>query len=88
MTGRLGDHATVSSPVGPAPSPFDPMVTAQLVLYMSESAEVFKLSQLQSLYKKKLGELARPCPNLNPTRFKEHLLNNLPDGWHSFSRGI
>ena len=63
------------------------MVTAQLVLYMSESGKVFKRTHLESLYKAKLEELGRPCHDINPTRFKDHLLSNLPAGWHSFAKG-
>jgi hypothetical protein len=70
-----------------APPVFDPMVTAQLVLYMSESGKVFKRTHLESLYKEKLEELGRPCPDINPTRFKDHLLDSLPTGWHSFTKG-
>ena len=66
---------------------FNPMVTAQLVLYMAESGKVFKRTHLESLYKEKLKELGHPCPNINPTWFKDHLLNNLPAGWHSFTKG-
>lgn len=79
------DSTTAAS--GPALHPYDAMVTAQLVFFMSESGGTFKLVQLQSLYKKKLEELGRTCPQVNPTRFKEHLLHHLPTGWDSFSKG-
>ena len=59
---------------------FDPMVTAQLFLYMSESGKVFKRTHLESLYKDKLEELGRPCPDINATMFKDHLLSSLPTG--------
>ena len=53
---------------------FNLMVTDQLVFYMAESGKVFKRRHLVSLYKEKLKELGHPCPNINPTRFKNHLL--------------
>ena len=80
------DRAAASASDTPN-TPFDVMVTAQLVLYMSDSSQVFKLSQLQSLYKNKLIEPGRPCPILNPTRFKEHILKNLPADWYAFTKG-
>lgn len=54
---------------------------------MAESGKVFKRTHLESLCKEKLKELGHPCPNINPTRFKDHLLNNLPAGWHRFTKG-
>ena len=81
------NRSSTSEPAGCPLSPFDPMVIAQLVLYMTDSTEAFKLSTLQFLYKKKLDELGRTCPKLNATRFKEHLLKHLPPGWASFTRG-
>ena len=72
---------------GHAPPVFDSMVTSQLVLYMSESGKVFKRTHLESLYKDKLEELGRPCPDINATRFKDHLLSSLPTGWHSYTKG-
>lgn len=66
---------------------YDPLVIAQLIIYMTESKEVFKLARLKFLYKQKLAELGRPCENdINSTRFKEHLLDNLP-GWTAVQEG-
>ena len=54
---------------------------------MSESGKVFKRTHIESLYKDKLEELGRPCPDINATRFKDHLLSRLPTGWHSYTKG-
>ena len=81
------NRAAASDPSGPAPPLYDPLVSAQLVLYLSESNEVSKLPILLCLYKNKMNELGRIFPHLNATRFKQHLLQHLPHGWASFSRG-
>ena len=80
------NHSADSASHGHAPPVFDSMVTSQLVLYMSESGKVFTRTHLESLYKDKLEELGRPCPDINATRFKDHLLSSLSTGWHSSPR--
>lgn len=67
---------------------YDPLVIAQLVVYMTESKEVFKLATLTNLYRQRLAEVSRPCEHeINSTRFKEHLLDSLPDGWTAINKG-
>ena len=68
---------------------YDPLVTAQLVVYMIESkGEVFDLATLKKLCLQQLVEMGRPCDqNINSTRFKEHILKHLPDGWTAVTKG-
>ena len=81
------DKAKKSFPNKTKQDVYDSLVIAQLIIYMTESREVFKLATLKVLYKQKLAELGRPCENdKNSTRFKEHLLDNLP-GWTAVLKG-
>lgn len=68
---------------------YDPLVTAQLVVYMIESkGEVFNLATLKKLYLQRLYEMGRLCDKeINSTRFKEHVLKHLPDGWTAVTKG-
>lgn len=75
--------------VGPAPSPFDPMICAQMVaLIESSDTSIFKLSELRDMYRTLMKD--QGCPlgdNRDPhsTRFKEHLLSLLPE-WAEYSK--
>ena len=65
------------------------MVMAQLIALVEDSrTEVFKLSELQELYKTMMSEMGRPCSGREPhaTRFKDNMLHHLPD-WAEFSQG-
>ena len=74
---------------GPAPPQFDPISTAQIVALVEDSDSVFKLSALRQMYRTLMEEQGSPCHDTrepNSTRFKEHLLNLLPE-WAEFSQG-
>ena len=67
----------------------DPLVMAHLVAYMEENQAIYKLTTLRMLIREKLEDMGRPCveewqPHM--TRFKDHLLELLPD-WSSHKQG-
>lgn len=74
---------------GPAPAQFDPIVTAQIIALVEDSDSVFKLSALRQMYRTLMEEQGSPCHHTrepHSTRFKEHLLNLLPE-WAEFAQG-
>ena len=50
---------------------------------------VVKLSDMKRLYSERLRNINSDWENLtvNSTRFKEHILKRLGDGWHAFNKG-
>uniref|UniRef100_UPI00358EAE2A uncharacterized protein n=1 Tax=Myxine glutinosa TaxID=7769 RepID=UPI00358EAE2A len=90
---RLRDSARAAErreSVGPVPPPFDPIICAQIVALI-ENADTtsFKLSELREMYQKLISDQGRPCRDKkepHSTRFKEHLLDLLPE-WGEFSKG-
>ena len=73
----------------PAPPQFDPIATAQIVAIVEESDSVYKLSALRLMYRTLMEEQGSPCHDSrepHSTRFKEHVLNLLPE-WSEYSQG-
>ncbi|KAL8558995.1 hypothetical protein ACOMHN_039751 [Nucella lapillus] len=76
--------------VGPAPPPFDTIICAQIIALIEHSDTTsFKLSELREMYQKLMSDQGHPCRDKkepHSTRFKDHLLNFLPE-WAEFSQG-
>jgi hypothetical protein len=76
--------------VGETPPPFDPIICAQIVALIEHSdTTLFKLSELREMYQKLRSDQGRPCRDKkepHSTRFKDHLLDLLPE-WAEFSKG-
>lgn len=76
--------------VGPAPPPFDTIICAQIIALIEHSDTTsFKLSELREMYQKLMSDQGHPCRDKkepHSTRFKDHLLNFLPE-WADFSKG-
>jgi hypothetical protein len=90
---RLRDSARATERrelTGPVPPPFDPIICAQIVAMIEHSDTTsFKLSELREMYQKLMSDKGRPLRDkMEPhsTRFKDHLLDLLPE-WDEFSKG-
>ena len=74
----------------PTPQPFDPIICAQIVALIEHSdIALFKLSELREMYQKLMADQGHPCRDKkdpHSTRFKDHLLDLLPE-WNEFSKG-
>jgi hypothetical protein len=90
---RLRDSARATERrelTGPVPPPFDPIICAQIVAMIEHSDTTsFKLSELREMYQKLMSDKGRPLRDKrepHSTRFKDHLLDLLPE-WDEFSKG-
>ena len=68
---------------------YDPLVLAEIVSFIQMQVGVVKLSDMKRLYSQRLRNIKSDWENLtvNSTRFKEHILKRLGDGWHAFNKG-
>jgi hypothetical protein len=83
---RLRDSAAAAEQhdlVGPTPPPFDTIICAQIIALIEHSdTTLFKLSELCEMYQKLMSDQGSPCRDKkepHSTRFKDHLLNFLPE---------
>ena len=67
---------------------FNPIICTQIMAFIEHSEGVFKLSELREMYQELMSDQGNPCKDrkeLHATRFKDLLLNLLPE-WSEFSR--
>ena len=89
----MRDHAHAANrraSTGPASPQFNPVAIAQIVALLENGTNsVFNLSLLRQMYRTLMEQQGSPCHDTrdpHSTRFKQHLLNFLPE-WEEFSQG-
>ena len=86
---RAAKSTSSVNPNTPAHQSYDPLVFAQLVAFVQFGQTVVKLSELRKLYEQRLQLLNSEWINtrVQPSRFKEHLLEKLGPDWSAYLDG-
>ena len=82
---RSAERTSKSAKQEKRPS-FDPLVIAELLAYIKHKDIEMKLVDLKTLYEQRLIQINSQWvgENVHATRFKDHLIGKLGDGWQVF----